>query len=466
MNKIIFKYISISILGMLMLSSCNDFFDVNTDPTKIDESSVTLKVLLPTIITSTADAQYFAATSAMNATHQLDNIQSGYYKEFSLTSAWTELYLRVFNNLGTMIDNAESLNAPHYVGVGKVLQALNLGLLTDCWENAPFSNALQGSDNISPAYDSQEELYNTLLSLLDESITFLQSAESDYSPANDDLFYEGDLTKWVKLANSLKARYLLHLQSKGDKSSEILSAVNAGFSSNDDDLQLIYNDVVANPWFFNIAKKITESIYTKTYGKYFIDMMNGTNYNVVDPRLPLIAELTEGATEYKGVASYIDDQDYTVLPTQDTWYMDPYGPLVIMSYAELKFIEAEILLNSNPTQSKTAYQNGITANMTKIGVEAGDIADYLANPTVDGSIALDLIMKEKYIASVFNVEAWNDMRRHNYSSAVYKNFVEPNFEERSQPILRAEYPDSEETRNSSNVNTNRKDPIAPMWKDL
>jgi len=78
MNKMkIMKYIkniSLAILaiGFLLFSSCNDFLDVNDNPTKVREAS--LKVLLPNVIEKTAFAQYQAMLTADRVTHQLDHV--------------------------------------------------------------------------------------------------------------------------------------------------------------------------------------------------------------------------------------------------------------------------------------------------------------------------------------------------------------------------------------------------------
>jgi hypothetical protein len=245
---------------------------------------------------------------------------------------------------------------------------------------------------------------------------------------------------------------------------DILSEVSQGFQSNSDDFQLVYNQVFANPWFSAISKPITESIFVKAYGKHFVDMMNGESYGVEDPRLPIIASFTEGDTTWVGLESWIADDTYTALPTVDDYYTMIESPNVIMSYAELKFIEAEVAFTSGSGDPETAYTDGITTHMNKLGVSQEDMMDYL-NEISAQDFDLEHIMKEKYIATVFNLEAWNDMRRYSFSSEVYPTFVEPDINGRSVPAYRALYPDSERTRNQANFDDNEKPMTEPMWKD-
>jgi hypothetical protein len=462
-----FKYIILFSILTISLA-CEDYLDVNTDPTRIGSENISLRVLLPTIIESTSAAQQGAGVNAQLVTHHLDNVQAGYYQEFSSSGAWSEIYLKSLNNLATLDELATVQNAPHYQGIGKVLRAVNLGLLTDTWENAPVTEASTGSENVTPTYDTQEQIYQMIFSDLDAAIPLLGAAESDYVPSNDDMIFGGDMDNWIKTAHALKARFAIHLSNKSSVDySAILSSVDAGFSSNDDDFKLDYADNQTNPWYNSIAKLLEQSISSQTYGKYLMDIMNGTTYPVFDPRLPLIADTFEGSDNFYGLASYIDDTDYSVSPTNETWYMDPVGPLLIMTYSELKFIEAEAALESgNPTRAQTAYEEGIRSHMQKLGVESDKIEDYLADPAVAVSADLEHIMKEKMIALLFNFETWNDMRRYNFDTSVFKGFFEPNINGRSVPIQRARYPSSEETRNATNASANRKEMTVPMWKDI
>ncbi len=463
------KYILIIAIGTL--ASCNDFLDVNTNPSAANEDQISPQLLLPTAITGTANAQFSAAYTSSLVTHHLDNVQVGYYQEFSMAGAWSSAYLVALNNLQTIVKNANE-KSPHYAGVAKILQAVNLGILTDSWENIPYEEALQGETNITPKFDSQEEVYAKILSLLDESIEDLNEPNSFSKPGKDDLIYGGDISKWIKLAHSLKARYMLHLSNKsGVDWNAILAEAELGFTSNEDDFQLPFplNKNKSNPWYTSVSKKIDENIFTKAPARYFIDVLNGNIFNVVDPRLPFIAELTDAdATEYIGLASYEDVINYNCISNSKSWYMGIESPLLMMTFAELKFIEAEAALNTDAGRAYDAYLAGIDANMSKLGVSDSLKTVYLDDEHVklDGNTDLQHVMKEKYIALYLNPESWTDMRRYNFKSEVFKGFVEPDYNNRNKPIQRAMYPLSERDRNPDNTSKNRKDILEQMWRDL
>jgi hypothetical protein len=244
----------------------------------------------------------------------------------------------------------------------------------------------------------------------------------------------------------------------------VLNEVSLGFADNGDDFQLNYPADVGNPWYKSVSKKITESIYTLTYGAYFVDNLNGTNYGVQDPRLLTIVEKTDTTIEgYHGMTSYDEEATpYNVLPTINTFYFGAESPLIMMSYSELKFIEAEAALKAGDgVRAQTAYEGAVTANMDKLGATMGA---YLTEAGI-GTVSLQNIMTQKHIALLLNPEAWNDMRRYSFSSDVFKNFVVPEYNGRTVAGQRAIYPSTESSRNSENYTKNLKDFTEKMWKD-
>lgn len=461
-NITIKAFLLAGLLGVL--PACNGFLDVNDDPTRLND--VTLDLLLPTTLEALSKTHYYLAYTASQVTHQMDAF-GGYYGEFSNASAWSTIYLKGMNNLRAMIDKASAAGddySPHYAGVGKVIEAMYVGLLTTTWEDVPYSEALMGSANVQPAYDTQEALYGQIQNLLDEALQLLDEPESAYSPASDDLAYGGDLDKWKKLAHSLKARYLLHLSNKGADWNAILNHVAQGLSSNADNFQLVYSASNPNPWFTNVAKANETGNFSITHAAYFIDLLKGEIYPVADPRLPMIAALTSGATEYIGEASWDPNApESTVILTKDTWYSTQTAPVLMMTFAELKFIEAEAAYHAGDmARAESAYFEGIAAHMDQLGVDANSQANYMSHPAI-ATVDLERIMMQKYIALFLHQEAWTDMRRYQFDPNVFRGFVEPDYNGRNLPGQRARYPVTEETRNPQNVALHRKDFTTPMW---
>ncbi|MEX0362967.1 MAG: SusD/RagB family nutrient-binding outer membrane lipoprotein, partial [Allomuricauda sp.] len=154
------------------------------------------------------------------------------------------------------------------------------------------------------------------------------------------------------------------------------------------------------------------------------------------------------------------------------------SPLVIITYAEAMFIksEAEFLVNGGNETSTgatddayNAYLAGISSNMDKLGVDG---TDYLADPTIAmgaSGLMLNHIMKEKYIANFLNPETFVDFRRYDFSTDVFLDLALPEDSAESeypnQWLVRAVYPDTEETRNPDHVSANKEEPTVPVWWD-
>lgn len=138
-----------------------------------------------------------------------------------------------------MIKKAESTNSPHYSGIAKVVIAYNLGLGTAVWENIAYSTADNQLSNLSPAYDSQEDIYKSIQKLLDEAIVELSEPTSISKPATDDIVFKGVIANWVKTAYTLKARYLLHTAKKTGAAS--YDAIADALSKVTNLMQMIFN---------------------------------------------------------------------------------------------------------------------------------------------------------------------------------------------------------------------------------
>ena len=481
MNKLITKNIY-TLLSMFCFMACDDYLggDTNLDPNRVNE--VSLDALLPSVIAATSRGQYQVGfTISQISQHTASYFASGadIHEITRLNLAWTDLYLRSMSNADQLKLLAQEQESPHYEGIANVMLALNLGTATDLWENVPFDEAFQGSDNLLPNYQSQEEIYTTIQSLLDEAIVNLNETNSLFSPESDDLIYGGNLDQWIKTAYALKARNFIHLANVGNSFlNDALQAAENAFDGNEDDFELQYTDRNLNPWHAEIGLAIETGNFLIAHSAQLVNTMNGTNYPVFDPRLPIIADPGTD-TEFIGMVNGSGGGNTTDL-TIETWYTSSEAPLLMVTYAEVKFIEAEAAFLTNggnstsvgsTQQAYDAYLAGIQAHMEKLGVPEAEIGAYLSDPSVavgTAGLTLELIMKEKWIALFLNPEAWTDLRRYNYSNDVYRDFSLPenhNPDLSGQFIQRASYPFDELSRNSGETEENTKDIAARMWRD-
>ena len=284
-------FLSALCLGFLA-SSCQDYLDINTDPTRVNESQVTLAAMLPTIIEATSQTQYQHAFTISQITQNMCSVTGGgadQHIEIRLGGAWSTTYLTAMSNANLMIEKANTQNSPHYAAAGKILLAYNLNMTTTAWENIPFSQAFS-IKTLTPEYDSQESIFQKIGTLLDEAILDLDKTSVKKMSA-DDLIYAGNLVRWKAAAKALKARIALQYSAKGATAAanNALTALSAAaMTSNADDFQLIYNLRNLNPWNVGVAIANTTGNLSIRHSQQFVDAMNGTTHGVFDPRLPIV----------------------------------------------------------------------------------------------------------------------------------------------------------------------------------
>ena len=78
--------------------------------------------------------------------------------------------------------------------------------MTDRWGMVPYSEALLGGENVKPAHDSVESIYDSLFSNLDAAVSMM-----DNGGLNGDILFGGDMNQWSKMAAMIKMRMAMRL---------------------------------------------------------------------------------------------------------------------------------------------------------------------------------------------------------------------------------------------------------------
>lgn len=445
--------VSISFLAV----SCDDYLDINEDPNNPTEAPISGLLVNSTFETAqnvfrlgsitSYYVQMLASPNPASASDIMDRV--------SHDNTWFSLY-NVMTDLNDMIEKSEELGASHYTGAGQILLALNLGMTVDAFGDVPYTEAFD-FESITPAYDDDAALYQEVFRLLNEGTANL-AEESTFLMGADDFIYGGDIQKWLKFGNMLKARYLNHL-SETDQYDPVavLAALELGFESNADDAQVVYFEEAFNPWA-EVAIDNADLLLGGWISEQFIQALDGTTFGTFDPRLPLLVGATDDG-EYVGVVNGAGRGDAPAagarsVLTEEDFYSSRLAPILIATYAEQKFIEAEAAFTIDKTRSYEAYLEGIRAHMEKVGVPAEEIEEYISSPGISmgaEDLTLEDIFRQKYIALFLHPEAWVDARRFDYQ---YEDFTLPenvNPDLNGEFIRRLGYPDSEISRNGSNV---------------
>jgi len=312
---------------------------------------------------------------------------------------WNDYYDGPMINLKIMIDMAEKEGSFYYSGIGKVLMANCLGNVTSVWGDVPYYEAFEGSENRNPVFDPQADLYTEIQRLLDEAIKDFETTYDGKKPASDDIIFGGDIPSWIHSAYALKARYYLHLTKRTSDLSynpaqKAMDAVANAMKSSEEDMEYPfgYSASEYNPFYsYTLLNYILPN-------QYFTNLMLQLN----DPRKTFLYKKKFGEATLNGL-----------------YFTSSSSPVLLMTYHELKFIEAEarLRLNAGDPIAQEALQNAVRANIDKITGNTTTeeiISGYLnENAKLTGNFDTDLktIITQKYIALFASIESWTDYRR-------------------------------------------------------
>jgi len=378
------------------------------------------------------------------------------------TSGGWGFYTGGLEDCQRIIDKGVAAGAPNWEAVGRILKSYIFSVMTDAMGDLPYSEALKGTAILTPKYDTQKSIYDSLfadLAKASQQINLSGIPPAGIGFESGDVMYGGDLTLWRRFANSLRLRLAVHLSnapgSAAKATSEAQAAVAAGvFTSNDDNAQLLYlpSSPNRNP-IYNDARGRDDYGMSKTY----VDSLLSWN----DPRLPVFAQLNKDTIEanrtYQGLPNGLNDGAgpalFYISRIGAYWRETPNAPMALLTYSEVLFLEAEARergwLTTGPTAA-TLYADAIRASMEQYGVATADINTYLAEPRVvyaGGAAGLTQIAYQKWVSMFMQgMEAWTEVRRTRVPAIV----PGPNAVLSSMPE-RLPYDDNEAVLNQTNL---------------
>lgn len=389
----------------MFMASCNQWIDtsLNTDPN--NPSNVSITAILPAAqgalaFTNGGQMSRFACMFTQQFIGT-DRQHAGYYS-YLLTendvggAVWDNYYASTMKNASQMISQATT--SPAYRGAGRILLAYSMAAITDAWGNAPYSEIFRlqrnGNGTFSAKFDDQQAIYTALQAQLDTAITELGIATNVFPLSFSvggvpvDAFYGGDRQQWIRAAWTLKARLAIHTVKRNANaaSQDALRFLQRGFQSNADDMMFAFGNAATQP-------------------NPLAGFMRDRGDIDVDPNMyDILEKLKDPRT-----SAYTDpDNLFGALVASNN------SPVVLLSFAEAKFIEAEANVRlGNSDAARAAFITAIQSSLTYAGVSADDATAYLAQTSVvpASGITLQRIMEQKYIALFTQPEVWTDWRR-------------------------------------------------------
>ncbi|MFY0252768.1 SusD/RagB family nutrient-binding outer membrane lipoprotein [Chitinophaga sp. 30R24] len=421
------KKIIIAILtGSIFLSGtgCKKFLDVNTDPSGAVAVNDPLLLSGIEIVNAFNIAGGYPARTAAFWTQQLAYNQAPpEWDTYRVTApdvdnTWSfDLYPACLENLKKLEAQATAQGHTHFAGVAKVLIAFDIAVATDLWNDVPYSQAFQGSENLTPKYDTQESIYNSINTLLSDAITLLTGPDNSIvQPDAKDLVYGGDISKWTKFAYLLQARFALRLTYAPNhqavtQAQAALAAAAKSFTSAADNAGVQFAATAGSeaPWY-----QFVNNWGSIMVSSTMINRLVSTN----DPRLTVYADPNAVGNYVGRVIGADPDQTDSISGLGDFWGDNPAQTVFYGTYDEVLFIQAEATyLTSGFAAAQPILTQAVKAAMQRVGIDpnGADVAAYLAaNCTLTASNAYEVIMTQKYLANFLSLESYNDWRRTNF----------------------------------------------------
>lgn len=212
-------------------------FNINQNTTSPTDSTVTYDVVLPAALHATGanvvatqwgPIQNWMGYWARSGTYAPNVIEETYQITTGFGNGiWNNAY---DNNYDYQIVQAKAglAGAGFYEGIARIMKAHNFQVLVDVYGNVPYSEALKGSGNATPAYDQGVNIYKDLFRQIDAGIALIKAANTSATGPNkdiakNDIMFGGNKTLWAKFGNTLKLRMLIHAYAVAaiDKAAEI-----------------------------------------------------------------------------------------------------------------------------------------------------------------------------------------------------------------------------------------------------
>lgn len=496
----IYKYISIILLAFsaIFFTQCTDAYDDYNKTGVNDEEGERDAYFLRQHMVNMQNWVIPSVAHANQFTEQLlGGTYGGYFADASpgfnnrnfstyapenawITPTFNNAYENVITSYNTVIIMTED---PIYLSVSKILKVMAMARVTDVYGPIPYSE-LKTDGALNAAYDSQEKVYEIMISELNSAIEVLSLHQTALFSSKADRFYAGKILNWVKLANSVKLRLAIRMADvKPDLAKTTAESVIADpigpMTSNADNAALVLISGQSNPYQTGMVE------WNKGDSRISADItsyMNGYN----DPR-------REKYFDESGFGGFIGFRSGVTIPspqsiaqqyTNMSESMRKESSMRIMSAAEVAFLRAEGALRgwSMGGTAKDLYESGITLSFEQFGASgaAAYIADNTSIParyidplgtfTYSGSASevkiawdnsasstakesnMERIITQKWIALYPNgIEAWSEFRRTGYPKLMPVITNNSSVVSTARMARRLPYPQSEYTGNLSNV---------------
>lgn len=487
-------FYTLALIALIGGGCKKSFLDINTNPNSLPTATPSyvltnaLNVSSNNILNINETGSYWSGQWTQSSSYILSTTTFSYTFTNNDFNYWDGIYDNL-EDYQYVINNADVAGQAFLKGPAKVMKAMNFQALVDMYGNIPYSDALKGVASLAPKFDAQKDVYESLVKLLDEAIVDLKANAFASAFASSDIVFKGNTTKWIRFANSLKLRILMHQARITGRDQYIIPEINkivtegSGFITGEE-------VGIGGSTFYVASAGKTNPLYDKwgydangtarSLGrfprptKFLFDVLVTANDTFRMKRIayakggengnaPGVSTAEEVVSNYVGVPFGIGS-GFTAPAT--SWIgpsllvRGEYSrPFVLMTAAEIQFLLAEakqrfpaVTLTGS---AQSYYEEGVKQSFRVLGVPnaAANAATLLSSGKADAdwnasANKLQAIAIQKWIAlcNFSGFEAWNEYRRTNLPVTPQAATITDN-----RRPLRLFYPGTESGSNGANV---------------
>jgi Starch-binding associating with outer membrane len=425
--KIVKIITSIGLLAVLA-TSCDklkDFGDTNVSPnaTTVPNTAALLTNVLANVSNRASQqnpgyyCQYFAET-------QYPGVSLYSLPQFDMDGIYAGAMYDCQNIINTNSDvttaalaAANGSNA-NQIAIATILRSYYYWTITDAWGDIPYTEALTISNTV-PKFDKQEDVYKGVIADLTGAVDKL---DVNGATVKGDIAYSGNVDKWKKLGNSIKALMALRLSKKYPGASEYAATqFKAALAQSAGTIDVTTDNFAINfpggnflnTWNanYNSRDDIGESLQMVT-----------TLSNMGDQRQSAYGRGVNGVPYGRDRATFMNvwfaANSTTYAKVLSDANRQPNSKVSIIHAAAVLLAKAEAteLGWISGTPAATYYANAITESYAQWNLPAATVAPYLANPLVvyTGTTAekINKIALQRYIALYPDgLQGWCEWRR-------------------------------------------------------
>ncbi len=482
--KNIFQPLLMFTCAAVALCSCKKKLDTNlTNPNAVAVTGISGKDVFAGALVNTVNIVnvnsisyinqewmgYWARTTSYSASGQQFRIET-----FSLNNAdgdnfWDAAYHNIYDYDFVEKNSTSGSILP---GASLTMKVLMFQDLADVFGNIPYSQAINPNDT-AVSYDDASTIYTGLVSQIDSAMGLINKSAATSDDAAD-IMFQGDKSKWLSFANTIKLRLLLrqipNISAASALQAEAASTAAYGYLS-------AGTDATINPGFADAVTQ--QSPFWGSYGfqvggvnayqnhtfyiacQTFIDYLNATS----DPRLGYLFAKSPSGT-YGG--NYFGDGGSTLKLSSQ---LSPIGagilksasmPAVIMTASEGLFLQAEAAQRGLiPGTFMTLFNTAVAESFRFLGIDnsVSVAASFISTSTddrVNPAVASDpikTIIYQKWVANaeIDPLESWCDYRKTGYPDRTNPS-INPSVSSNTVP-KRFLYPQSEIDVNNTNYSS-------------